>query len=424
MKEAQLTAAGIVKDVLEGGNLDKIFQKYLKEKKINPKELSQVKDLAFGALRSYGKTKFVINKLVKRPPSNLLISTLLHIALFQLIFNRSNPYTVVDQAVSASNSVNKRHTAFVNGVLRTFLRERVIILEEAESNEEAKYSYPIWWINQIKKEYPKSWENILDIGNSHPALIIRVNIKKVSINKYIKKLEEHKIEHTFLGDEAILIKKPMPVDSIPGFNVGEISIQDYGAQLAPRLLDLKKNHNVLDACAAPGGKACHMIEIEEIKLTAVEADKKRVERINENLTRLGHTFKVINSEIKAGNVWWDKNSFDRILLDAPCSASGIVRRHIDIKWLRRQSDLDYFHEKQFELLRASWELLKPLGKLLYVTCSIFEIENRLVVDRFLKEEKTAVEIKIKFPKNVNVTDNQLLPSLIHDGLFYALLQKK
>ena len=174
MKEAQLTAAGIVKDVLEGGNLDKVFQKYLKEKKINPKELSQVKDLAFGALRSYGKTKFVINKLVKRPPSNLLISTLLHIALFQLIFNRSNPYTVVDQAVSASNSVNKRHTAFVNGVLRTFLRERVIILEEAENNEEAKYSYPIWWINQIKKEYPKSWEKILDIGNSHPALIIRV----------------------------------------------------------------------------------------------------------------------------------------------------------------------------------------------------------------------------------------------------------
>ena len=424
MKEVQLIAAGIVKDVLEGSNLNKVFQKYSNENKIKSKDLSQIKDLVFGTLRSYGKTKFVINNLVKRQPSNLLISTLLHVALFQLISNRSNSYTVVDQAVSASNSVNKKFTAFINGVLRTFLRKQLIILEEADKNEEAKYSYLIWWINKIKKEYPKSWENILDIGNSHPALIIRVNIKKVSINKYIKKLEEHKIEHTFLGDEAILIKKPMPVDSIPGFNEGEISIQDYGAQLASRLLDLKKNHNVLDACAAPGGKACHMIEIEEIKLTAVEADKKRVERINENLTRLGHAFKVIHGEIKAGNVWWDKNLFDRILLDAPCSASGIVRRHIDIKWLRRQSDLDYFHEKQFELLRASWEMLKPLGKLLYVTCSLFEIENRLVVDRFLKEEKTAVEIKIKFPKNVNVEDNQLLPSFFHDGLFYVLLQKK
>ena len=142
------------------------------------------------------------------------------------------------------------------------------------------------------------------------------------------------------------------------------------------------------------------------------------------ISRLGHTFKVINSEIKAGNAWWDKKLFDRILLDVPCSASGIVRRHIDIKWLRRPGDLDYFHEKQFELLRTSWEMLKPLGKLLYVTCSIFEIENRLVVDRFLKDEKTAVEIKIKFPKNVNVDDNQLLPSLFHDGLFYVLFQKK
>ena len=424
MKVVQLTAANIVKDVLEGNNLNKVFQKYSKENKINPKDLSQIKDLVFGALRSYGKTKFVINKLVKRPPPNLLISTLLHVALFQLISNRSNSYTVVDQAVSASNSVNKKYTAFINGVLRNFLRERLVILKEAERNEEAKYSYPKWWINQIKKEYPKSWKNILDIGNSHPALIIRVNIKKVSINKYIKGLEEHKIAHTFLGDEAILIKKPIPIDSLPGFKEGEVSIQDYGAQLATHLLDLKKNYNVLDACAAPGGKACHMNEIEEIKLTAVEADKQRVERINENLNRLGHTFKVINSEIKAGNAWWDKNLFDRILLDAPCSASGIVRRHIDIKWLRRPGDLDYFHEKQFQLLRASWEMLKPVGKLLYVTCSIFEKENRSVVNRFLKEEKTAMEIKIKFPKNINVDDNQLLPSLIHDGLFYVLLEKK
>ena len=320
--------------------------------------------------------------------------------------------------------INKRYTKFVNGVLRSFLREKVSILEKAEKIDEAKYSYPIWWINLIKNEYPKSWENILDIGNSHPPLIIRVNIKKGSISNYIKKLEKYHIEHLHLGMEAILIKKPIPIDSLPGFKEGEVSIQDYGAQLATHLLDLKKNYNVLDACAAPGGKACHMNEIEEIKLTAVEADKQRVERINENLKRLGQTFKVINSEIKAGNAWWDKNLFDRILLDAPCSASGIVRRHIDIKWLRRPGDLDYFHEKQFQLLRASWEMLKPLGKLLYVTCSIFEKENRSVVNRFLKEEKTAMEIKIKFPKNINVDDNQLLPSLIHDGLFYVLLEKK
>ncbi len=165
-------------------------------------------------------------------------------------------------------------------------------------------------------------------------------------------------------------------------------------------------------------------EIQDIKLTAVEVDKQRVERINENLNRLGHSFKVINDAVNVKNSWHDKKSFDRVLLDVPCSASGIVRRHIDIKWLRRFSDLKYFHEKQFDLLKASWKLLKGEGKLLYVTCSIFNVENRMVVDRFLKEEKTANEIKIKFPKNVNVADNQLLPSLDHDGLFYALLQKE
>lgn len=424
MKEAQLTAAKIVKFVLEGNNLNKVLQKYSNEHKINPKDLSQIKDLVFGTLRSYGKTKFIIKNLVKKQPTNLLILALIHVALFQLISNRSNSYTVVDQAVSASNMVNRRHTAFTNGVLRNFLRKKIKIFKEIEKNEEAKYSYQAWWINQIKKEYPKSWKDILDIGNSHPALIIRINLKKISINGYIRKIEEKNIEHIVLGNEAILIKNPMPLDSLPGFYEGEVSIQDYGAQLASHLLDLKKNYSVLDACAAPGGKACHMTEIEEIKLTAVEVDKQRVQKIIENLNRLGHSFKVINAEIKTGNSWWDKKLFDRILLDAPCTASGIVRRHIDIKWLRRANDLNYFHEKQFELLRASWELLKSKGKLLYVTCSIFEIENRLVIDRFLNDEKTANEIKIKFPKNVNVDDNQLLPSLFHDGLFYALLQKK
>ena len=424
MKEAQLIAAGLVKDVQEGSNLSKIFQKHTKKNKINQKNKAQIKDLVYGTLRSYGKTKFIINKLVKRPPSNLLILNLLHVALFQLISNRSNSYTVVDQIVSASNMVSKSHTGFINGVLRTFLRKKETLLEESQNVLEAKYSYPIWWINQIKTEYPKAWKNILDVGNSHPALIIRVNLRKTSINKYAKKLETQNVEHLLLGYEAILIKKPMQIDSLPGFNEGEVSIQDYGAQLAAHLLDLKKNHTVLDACSAPGGKACHMTEIQDIKLTAVEVDKQRVERINENLNRLGHSFKVINDAVNVKNSWHDKKSFDRVLLDVPCSASGIVRRHIDIKWLRRFSDLKYFHEKQFDLLKASWKLLKGEGKLLYVTCSIFNVENRMVVDRFLKEEKTANEIKIKFPKNVNVADNQLLPSLDHDGLFYALLQKE
>ena len=245
---------------------------------------------------------------------------------------------------------------------------------------------------------------------------------KVSPQIYEQILKEKGIDYSNLSNEALILKKPTDVQNIPKFMSGYVSIQDYGAQLAGYLIDLKKGHKVLDLCAAPGGKTCHMLELEQIELTAVELNKDRALMIKDNLVRSDLKAKVINAKLDISNEWWDGEQFDRIMLDAPCTASGIVRRHIDIKWLRRESDLEFFSKQQFELLNASWAMLKNKGKLLYVTCSIFSEENRAVIEKF-KNNNNVKEIKIKFPDNVISIESQLIPNHNHDGLFYALLEK-
>jgi len=226
-----------------------------------------------------------------------------------------------------------------------------------------------------------------------------------------------------VSEECLIIKKPLDVNKIPGFLDGKVSVQDLGAQLAAHIIELKNNQKVLDACSAPGGKACHMLEIKKIQLTAIESNKQRTTKIIDNIKRQGFTAQILNKKIDNKNEWWDKQYFDRILLDVPCSASGIVRRHVDIKWLRRINDFQNFADNQLTLLRAAWPMLKESGKLLYVTCSIFEEENRDVIEEFKKGLSNVSEINIKFPSNIAHIKNQVLPSDNHDGLFYALLQK-
>jgi 16S rRNA (cytosine967-C5)-methyltransferase len=243
------------------------------------------------------------------------------------------------------------------------------------------------------------------------------------VKEYSNILHEHDIEHTLIGSECMIINKPLGVDKIPGFLDGKVSVQDYGAQLAAHIIDLKQGQKVLDACSAPGGKACHMLELNSIKLLAIESDKKRIIKIQENMNREGLTAKIQNEKIEDYNEWWDKILFDRILLDVPCSASGIVRRHVDIKWLRRINDFENFGDMQLNILKSVWPMLKKNGKLLYVTCSIFQEENKDVVEMFKKEVNNISELNITFPSNVEHIKNQVLPSKNHDGLFYALLQK-
>ena len=425
MNHSQWLAAMIVEQVLLGKNLNKSFDMILK--KYNNSEidnLSQIKDMVYGAIRDLGKSNFYINKLVKNKIENRCLEGLLHIALFQITHERSNNFTLVNEAVDAAKKIDHKKSAFINAVLRNFLRKKDELQQELDEDESAVYSYPNWWIQKVKNQYPKNWKDILTIGNQRPPLALRINLKKIGVNEYSAILDKHEINHTLVGGECLIINIPLGVDKIPGFSEGKVSVQDFGAQLAAHLIDLKKGHKVLDACSAPGGKACHMLELNSIELLAIESDKKRTNKIQENVDRQGLKAKILNEKISSQNKWWDKECFDRILLDVPCSASGIVRRHVDIKWLRRINDFKNFGENQQSLLRSVWPMLKENGKLLYITCSIFEEENRDVIEKFKQDAGNVSELSINFPSNVTHINNQILPSENHDGLFYALLQKK
>ena len=424
MNHSQWSAAMIVEQVLLGKNLDKSFDVILK--KYNNSEidnLSQIKDMVYGAIRNLGRSNFYINKLVKNKIENRCLEALLHIVLFQITNERSNNYTLVNEAVDAAKKIDHKKSAFINAVLRNFLRKKDDLQQELNEDESAVYSYPNWWIQKVKNQYPRNWKDILVIGNQRPPLALRINLKKIEVNEYSTVLDDHGINHTLVGGECLIINTPLGVDKIPGFFEGKVSVQDYGAQLAAHLIDLKNDQKVLDACSAPGGKACHMLELNSIQLLAIESDQQRIIKIQENIDRQGLKAKILNDKISSQNEWWNKESFDRILLDVPCSASGIVRRHVDIKWLRRINDFQSFGNNQLSLLRAAWPMLKEGGKLLYVTCSIFEEENIDVIEKFKQDSNDVSELNINFPSNIVHIKNQILPSENHDGLFYALLQK-
>ena len=423
MNQSQLLAAKIVEQVLLGKNLDKSFKLVLTKYNNEQENLPQIKDMTYGAIRDLGKSNFYINKLVKNKIENLCTESLLHIVLFQINHARSNDFTLVNEAVNAAKKIDHKKSSFINGVLRNFLRNKDNLQKQLKENEAAMYSYPKWWIEKVKKQYPKNWKDILNIGNQRPPLALRINLKRLRIKEYSNILDEEGINHTLVSDECLIIKKPLDVKKIPGFLDGMVSVQDLGAQLAAHIIDLERDQKVLDACSAPGGKACHMLELNKIQLTAIESDKERTIKIIDNIKRQGLSAQIINKKIDSQNEWWDKQYFDRILLDAPCSASGIVRRHVDIKWLRRINDFQNFADNQLTLLRAAWPMLKEGGKLLYVTCSIFEEENRDVIEEFKKRLSNVSEIDIQFPPNIIHIKNQVLPSDNHDGLFYALLKK-
>jgi len=424
MNHSQWLSAIILEQVILGKNLDKSFELIFKKYNANESEnLPQIKDMVYGAIRELGRSSFYIKKLVPKRIDNQCLEALLHIVLFQISHERSNNFTLVNQAVDAAKKIDHKKSAFINAVLRNFLRNKDKLQAEANENEFAVFSYPNWWINKVKEQYPNKWMDILNIGNTRPPLALRVNVKNIGVKEYSETLESHGIDHSLIGIEGVILKTPIGVDKIPGFLEGKVSVQDFGAQLAGHIIDLEKSQKVLDACSAPGGKACHMLELKSIRLLAIESNKERTIKIQENVSRLGLKAVIRNEKIGLVNKWWDQIPFDRILLDVPCSASGIVRRHVDIKWLRRINDFESFGKSQLELLRSSWPMLKNKGKLLYVTCSIFEEENREVIEKFKKDSKNITELDIIFPSNVEHIKNQVLPSKNHDGLFYALLQK-
>jgi len=378
---------------------------------------SAVQDLAYGTLRNLGLLDALLAELLRKPVKPALHALLLA-ALYQLRARPRTSHTTVDQAVRAVARLEPAAKGLANAVLRNYLREADALVARCDSDI-AHYSYPQWWIERVRTAWPQHWESVLNAGNLHPPMTLRVNRRRLTAEQYLAKLGERGLAGELIGPQAILLERPLPIESLPGFGAGEVSVQDAGAQLAAQLLDVRPGMRVLDACAAPGGKAGHVLELADCALTAMDSDPARAPRISDNLARLGFSARVVCGDCSAPAGWSDGAPFERILLDAPCTASGVVKRHPDIKWLRRESDIARLAATQGRMLDALWQQLAAGGKLLYATCSVFPQENAQTVESFLARSDRARRLPL-----AGLEGGQLLPDARHDGFFYALLERQ
>jgi 16S rRNA (cytosine967-C5)-methyltransferase len=419
VRNIQRIAAQTVAAVLSGRSLNHTLEAAWKRRHLTRPERGAIQDLSYGTLRHLGRLRAVLSQLTPRQVENPELQTLVLVALYQLEYSDAAPYAVVDHAVECAARIESPHVkAFVNAVLRNFLRGRVELLKQADSTDAGHYSYPAWWIERVRHDFPAEAQTILETGNTHPPMTLRVNRRRATPSEYLHDLEQAGLGARLLDGGALTLLRPVPVEQLPGFSQGVVSVQDAGAQLAARLLDLGDRMRVLDACAAPGGKTAHMLELAEVDLTALDADPLRLDRVRSNLERLGLRAHVTSADAAVTDAWWDNRMFDRVLLDAPCTASGVVRRHPDIKWLRQSGDIGRFAEQQQRLLEALWKVLRRGGKLLYVTCSIFREENQEMIGGFAARHPDALVLGAMPGR-----DGLLLPDNEHDGFYYALLQK-
>jgi len=395
--------------------------------------------LSFHALRWLGAAQAVRAQLAPKAPPPAVDALLL--SAIALLWpsgwaDGDAPYaehTLVDQAVVAARARAKPSANFVNAVLRRFLRERDAVVERALRDPQARYNHPPWWIDRLKADWPAQWQAILDADNERAPMTLRVNARRGDAAGYVARLAEQGIAATASGTHTVVLARPSPVQALPGFADGDVSVQDAAAQRAAALLlgaGLPEGARVLDACAAPGGKTAHLLELAHLDVTALDADPKRLARVDETLQRLGLHARTVAADAGEPAAWWDGKPFDAILLDAPCSASGIVRRHPDVRWLRRPSDIGALVATQARLLDALWPLLAPGGRLLYCTCSVFKAEGQHQIDAFLQRNPEArLAAHPASPGHLlPLADNgNERPSPgtgpVADGFFYALIEK-
>lgn len=416
---ALLAAAQAVAAVGDGSNVNTA----LAARGLAGATRAAAQNLAYGALRRYGRGDFFLARLIARPLADATVRGLLLAALHRIAERPADAHTTVNQAVRAAAGIaGGNFKGLVNGVLRNFLRRRSELEAAADNDEVARWQHPRWWLDRLVAAYPRDWQAIAAAGNGHPPMCLRVNRRRTDVAAYLAALAAEGIAGRALDDTAVLLDKPVAVERLPGFAAGSVSVQDWGAQQAARLLDVRSGMRVLDACAAPGGKTCHLLEGVDLDVVALEAEAARAARIGENLARLGLAAAVHVADCRRRADWWDGRPFDRILADVPCSASGVVRRHPDIKWLRRARDVDNFARSQAEILDALWPALAPGGRMLYCTCSVFPQENARQVADFAARHADAIRLPAQ-PAGNDDNEWQLLPGAEHDGFFYARLEK-
>ena len=411
MYKDQVQAAKILSELCSGRKIDTLFDRFLKEE--NNKNL--IKDIVYGSVRDFYLNEYILKKFVKKDIKDQLIKYLLMNSIYQINNQSKTEFTVVNEAVKAAKKINDKFYNLVNAVLRNYLREKNKFVTPDEMN--IRYSYPQWWVSNIMKEYPNDYEAILAIGNTRATTVIRINQRQISFNDYIDLLKQENIDYELiLGGQFIQINNVKDITMLPGYEGGHFYVQDPAAQLVCNFLDIQNGMNILDLCSAPGGKATHILERFDVDLDCYDISKERINLIKSNMKRLQLKANVIDKI--------DINKrYDRILIDAPCSGSGVVRRNIDIKLMRKQQDIEKFSNQQLQLLEEGWKILKSGGKLLYVTCSIFKHENENVVMKFLSKNKDAASQDLKIPNGFKYQNTQLIPNQFHDGLYFKIFSK-
>jgi 16S rRNA (cytosine967-C5)-methyltransferase len=433
--QVRAVSAEIVNAVVSGGqSLDAAIKK--NEQRVSTNDRSLLRMLCYGSLRHHWQLQEWIDQLVAKPlrKQDRVINALLAVGIYQIVEMRIPDHAVVSETVEAARQLGRPKLAgLVNACLRRFVRDD--LSSKGPASDESRWNHPAWLIDNIRNDWPDDWQDILAANAERAPMWLRANSSRNTAEQYQQRLRADGLEAELLDGvpDAVRLNEPQAVDKLPGFEAGDASVQDAAAQIAARWLLQDVEGRVLDACAAPGGKSGHLLEIggNKLSLVCVDNDESRTLSIAENLARIGRDATIITADASKPEEWWDEEPFDAILLDAPCSASGVIRRHPDIKLLRRESDLASLAVLQRQLLEALWPMLAPGGSLLYATCSVLRTENDEVTAGFLADHGDAIENEM-LPNN-NIHDlmrrkacgYQILPgSAGMDGFYYAALQKK
>ena len=422
-----LAAAWVNHVLLDGQSLAGLI--HAPHPRHDARDLAAAQNLTYGTLRLAGRLRHSLRQLNPRPldPAELLGPIL--VGLYELDSASTPAYAAVNETVAQVASRHPRARGFVNAILRNYQRRQVDLRAAAAQDPGAHWNLPRWWLERLQAAYPDTWMHIAAQLNLHPPMSVRVNRRRLGMAEYAEKLQAAGINAHQTGLQAFTLDTPVPIAQLPGHREGWVSVQDLGAQLAAPLLDAADGMRVLDACAAPGGKTSHLLELHDINLLALDLDANRLRQVDTSLARLGLTARTRVADAAHPSTWWDNQPFDRILLDAPCTASGVIRRHPDARWLKRADDLQHLARTQANLLDALWPLLKPGGKMLYATCSLFPAENDAQMHAFLARRPDAALEHSRLPAldTPNARETQLMhplpPTPEADGFFYARLVK-